>query len=161
MRFQGSGTVTILLLAGLLFVCSATAQAEIKPGVRAASYFDPSNAAIGGEILMNLNDEETLFFNPNVEYVFLDPADLWTINFDFHYDLLSARQPIYFWVGGGPAILIRDPDNPRLNEDTDFGVNLLAGIGFKIRGTSIIPYIQPKYTITDNDRFSIAFGVRF
>lgn len=137
------------------------AQAEIKPGVRTAGYFDPTRAAIGAEILTNLDDDHRVYFNPNVEYVFLERSDLWTFNFDFHYDLLSFREPIYLWVGAGPAILLRDPDNDRLDSDTDFGVNVFTGLGFRVRGTSLVPYIQPKYTFADNDRFSIAFGLRF
>lgn len=151
----------ILLMMSALMIVSSVAHADIKPGVRGAGYFDPSEAAIGVEVLMNLNDDYTFFFNPNVEYVFLDRSDLWTINFDFHYDLLEAHHPVYAWVGAGPAIHVRDPDNDRLDTDTDFGLNLFAGIGFKIRGTSIVPYVQPKYTFIDNDRFSVAFGVRF
>ena len=151
----------LLLFFGLCLLLTSIAQAEIKPGVRAGSYFDPSKASIGGELLMNINDERTLFFNPNVEYVFLDRADLWTFNFDVHYDVLSASEPVYFWVGAGPAILHRDPDNELLRSDTDFGANIFAGLGFKIRGTPLVPYIQPKYTFSDDSRFSLAFGLRF
>ena len=156
-----SATVTVFIVC--LFVCLMTpeAQAEIKPGFRAAGYFDPSEAAIGAEVLMNLNREHTWFFNPNFEYVFLERSDLWTFNFDVHYDVAPHHYPVYIWVGGGPAILHQDFDNERLADDTDFGVNLFAGVGFKIRGTALVPYIQPKYTISDNDRFSIAFGLRF
>lgn len=155
---------TKAMLLSFLCLClllTSIAQAEIKPGIRAGSYFDPNKAAIGGELLMNINDDHTLFFNPNVEYVFLDHADLWSFNFDVHYDLLSAQEPVYFWVGAGPAILYRNPDNDFLRSDTDFGANIFAGLGFKIHGTDLVPYIQPKYTFSDNSRFSLAFGLRF
>jgi hypothetical protein len=153
--------MTAIAVVGICLLLISNAQADIKPGVRAGSYFDPNKAAIGGELLMNINDEHTLFFNPNVEYVFLDRSGLWSFNFDVHYDLLSASEPVYFWVGAGPAILHRDPDNEALRSDTDFGANIFAGLGFKIRGTDLVPYIQPKYTISDDSRFSIAFGLRF
>ena len=129
----------LLFFFCLCLLLTSIAQAEIKPGIRAGSYFDPNKAAIGGELLMNINDEHTLFFNPNVEYVFLDHADLWSFNFDVHYDLLSEHEPVYFWVGGGPAILYRNPDNDALRSDTDFGANVFAGLGFKIRGSSLVP----------------------
>ena len=154
-------TFILFLLTLIVLVVAPVAQADIKPGVRAGTYFDPNKAAIGAEVLVNLNDEQTWFFNPNFEYVFLDRSDLWTFNFDVHYDLLPGHYPVYWWVGGGPAILLRDPDNDSLNSDTDFGMNIFTGVGFKIRGTSLVPYIQPKYTISDNDRFSVAFGLRF
>jgi hypothetical protein len=151
-------SITVVVLFLLL---TSISHAEIKPGIRAGSYFDPNKAAIGGELLMDINDEQTLFFNPNIEYVFLERAGLWTFNFDVHYDVLSASEPVYFWVGGGPAILHRDPDNELLGSDTDFGANIFAGLGFKIRGSSLVPYIQPKYTFADDSRFSLAFGLRF
>jgi hypothetical protein len=157
-------TLAILLVAFLgfsLVLVTSKAEAEIKPGVRAGSYFDPGNAAVGVDVLTSVNDKHTLYFNPNVEYVFLDRADLWSFNADIHYDLLTGDSPVYFWVGGGPALLYRNPDNPTLNSDTDFGVNVLTGIGFRVKGTSLVPYIQPKYTFSDNDRFSLAFGLRF
>lgn len=151
----------ITVLACSLLITSIGQPVDVKPGVRGAGYFDPSSGAVGAEVLMNLDDDYTIFFNPNFEYVFLERADLWTVNFDFHYDLLDASAPVYAWLGAGPAILIRDPDRDALDSDTDFGLNLIGGVGFKIRGTSLVPYIQPKYTISDDDRFSIAFGLRF
>jgi len=154
--------ILVIAVLGLSFVLlTSSAQADIMPGVRAGTYFDPNEASIGVELLADINDEHTFFLNPNVEYVFLDRADLWSFNFDVHYDLLPVNEPVYVWFGGGPALLYRNPDNELFRNDTDFGVNVLAGLGFKIKGTSLVPYIQPKYTFSDNDRFSIAFGFRF
>jgi hypothetical protein len=154
--------IVLIAFVSLVFALVPSAQAtDVDVGVRGGTYFDPDKGDIGAELLMNLDRERTWFFNPNFEYVFLRNANLWTFNFDVHRDLLPSDSPVYLWVGGGPAILLHDPDNPLLNNTTDFGVNVFTAIGFKIRGSSLVPYIQPKYTFSDNNRFSLAFGVRF
>jgi len=146
----------IVLVSGLI-VSATNVEAEIKPGVRIGAYFDPTDAFIGGEVLANITDR--WYFNPNVEYVFVDNAKFVTFNFDVHYDFASTED-LYFWIGGGPAILWFDPDAPRFANDTDFGVNVFAGLGFRTH-SRIVPYIQPKLFISDDSEFSIAFGVRF
>jgi hypothetical protein len=153
MRFTKLFLATLLMV----FVLSAfNAEAEIKPGIRVGAYFDPTDAFIGGEVLVDITRQ--WWFNPNVEYVFVDRATFLTFNFDVHYDL--PTDEVYVWIGGGPAILHFDPDAERFADDTDFGVNVFAGIGFRT-GSRLVPYIQPKVFISDDSEFSLAFGVRF
>jgi hypothetical protein len=129
----------------------------VKPGIRGGAYFDASGFFIGGDILAQV--AKRWYFNPNVEYVFGDGADLLSINFDAHYDL-NVKQNLYVWVGGGLAVIHTDPDNPRIDGDTDPGLNILMGIGFPFGGGKIF-YIQPKAILSDNSDFSLAFGLRF
>jgi hypothetical protein len=146
-------------LAALLMVFVLTAlsaEAEIKPGIRVGAYFDPTDAFIGGEVLVDITRQ--WWFNPNVEYVFVDGATFLTFNFDVHYDL--PTEDVYVWIGGGPAILYFDPDARRFADETDFGVNVFAGVGFRTR-SRLVPYIQPKVFISDDSEVSLAFGVRF
>jgi hypothetical protein len=150
--------VCLIILGAALFSFSPRANAEAKFGVRAGAYFDANSAFIGGEGLFNVFSD-SWYFNPNLEYVFVDNGNLWTLNFDFHYDL--PVRPVYVWVGAGPAILHRDRDRPVDRSDTDFGVNLFMGVGFKLRDSRLIPYIQPKVILSDNSEFSLAFGLRF
>ncbi|MCI0413639.1 hypothetical protein L0222_12670 [bacterium] len=143
------------LLAGSILV-AFNAEAEIKPGIRVGAYFDPTDAFIGGEVLIDITRQ--WWFNPNVEYVFVDGATFLTFNFDVHYDL--PTRDVYVWIGGGPAILYLDPDARRFEDETDFGVNVFAGVGFRT-GSRIVPYIQPKVFLSDDSEVSLAFGVRF
>ena len=126
------------------------------PGLRVGGYFDAESAFVGGEVLVPLS--HPWYFNPNVEYVFVDRGDLVTFNMDFHYDL--PVDDFYIWLGAGPAILYFNPDSAR-DSETDFGVNLFVGIGFKVGSGRIVPYIQPKAILSDNSEFVLAFGVRF
>lgn len=153
----------VLAFAAALFCTyvffAAPASADLMPGIRGGFYTDGIDGAfIGGEVLASVADTNW-FINPNAEFVFADEGNLFTFNFDFHYDL-TTHAPVYFWVGGGPAILYFDPDHKFAESQTDFGFNLLFGLGFKTGG-SIVPYIQPKIILSDDTAFSIAFGVRF
>src|SRR3990172_7741565 len=127
-----AGKVMLVVMFGVsLLVLAPEVSADIKPGVRTGVYFDAESAFIGGEVLADITD--SWFFNPNLEYVFLDAGSLWTFNFDVHYDLPTGSR-WYFWLGAGPAIIYLDPDNPFRESDTDFGVNLFAGVGYPLPG---------------------------
>lgn len=141
----------------LLIFAASRSEAEIMPGVRAGAYFDANSAFVGGEVLGNIT--HSWYFNPNLEYVFQDRVRFLTFNFDVHYDI-PTREPVYVWVGGGLAILYRNPDNRFLDTETDPGVNILFGVGFN-KGGAFVPYIQEKGILSDHSDFSLAFGVRF
>jgi hypothetical protein len=148
-----------LILGAALTVCLASprpATAQWDFGVRGGVYTDKSDAFVGIELLHRLGPEGW-FFNPNVEWVFLERGDLVTLNADFHYDL-DVDAPVYVWVGGGPAILFNSPDHG--DDETDAGLNLLAGVGF-LRGEAVRPYVQGKIVLSDETEAVLAFGVRF
>ena len=66
------------------------------------------------------------------------------------------------WVGGGPAIVFSEVEGPRDDQDdseTDFGLNLLGGVGWRLQ--SVIPYLQAKAVLSDENEFVVAFGLRF
>ena len=140
----------------LLALPAAVGAGEIDVDLRLGVYTDASEAFVGGGILTRFGTSKWLF-NPNLEYVFVDRGDLATLNADFHYDLTTQGQTD-FWLGGGPALVLRD--NDRGSDDTDLGVNLLAGVGF-LRNQAIRPYFQAKLLISDNTEGVLAFGVRF
>jgi hypothetical protein len=140
-----------------LFCFSSRAVADVKPGIRGGAYFDASGFFIGGEILAKIQNR--WYFNPNIEYVFGDGADLFSANFDVHYDL-PVNQSFYVWVGGGLAVIHIDPDNPGLDGDTDPGLNVFMGVGFPFSRGKVF-YIQPKAIFSDHSDFSLAFGLRF
>ena len=78
----------------------------------------------------------------------------------------SPSGNMTFWAGAGPAIIFRDFDDEgrrgRRDDDdgeTDFGANLLAGVGM-VRGP-VRPYGQVKVILSDETEAVLAFGVRF
>ena len=150
----------LALAAACLFLfLPGTARADIDPGVRAGFYQDAEAGFIGGELLWDVTRE--WYFNPNLEYVFVDDGDLYTVNLDFHYDF-QTRQPFYLWAGAGAALISSEFDRPRGESDreTDIGLNVLGGIGFG-RGQAIRPYIQGKVILSDETEAAIAVGIRF
>ncbi len=146
-----------LLTLGFLLAAGPAAADGFDFGLRGGIYTDESDAFVGAELLTRIGHGEW-FFNPNVELVFVDRGDLATLNFDFHYDF-RVQGPVYLWAGGGPALVFRNPD--RGDDETDGALNLLAGIGFKLRNSSVRPYIQGKAILSDETEGSIAFGIRF
>lgn len=154
--------VWMLALAGL-FVLPGLAQAQVDFGVRGGFYNDADAGFLGAEMVIPIS--RPWYFNPNVEYVFVDDGDLWTANADFHYDLHSSSN-LAPWVGAGAAVIFSSIDPPRgcrncdSDDETDLGLNLLGGLSLVQRGP-IRPYVQGKVTLSDNTEASIAFGLRF
>jgi hypothetical protein len=153
-----SGRLTTLVALGLLCLAPSAAGAEIDPGVRAGVYSDASEGFVGVELLTDITPE--WFFNPNLEYVFVDNGSLWTLNGDVHYDL-DIGSPWAVWLGGGLGVIFREVDLPRgrSEDETDLGLNLLAGAGAQ-RG-ALRPYVQGKVIIADDTEAVIAIGLRF
>ena len=144
-------TLVLLILAS-----PAMAQEQTLFGARIGYYTDLGEPSLGGELVTGV--ASSVYFNPNVEYVFVDRANFLTFNFDFHYDFPVSGN-YYLWAGAGPAVLYNNPEGPR-DSDTDFAANFLLGIGFG-RDSDVVPYIQGKVIAADDSDFSIAFGVRF
>jgi len=153
--------VLAVLAAGWILATPTPGLAQWDIGVRGGVYVDSSDFFLGLEGLTRI--KERWYFNPNVEFVAVEDGDLVTLNADVHYDL-PADVPVYVWVGGGPAIVVRDreagPPGRGDGGDTEPGLNLLAGVGFNKRGT-VTPYLQGKILLSDGSEAVLAFGVRF
>jgi len=143
------------LAAAILFAAPAAAQADPRFGVRFGYYTEAEAPFLGAEMLFRVVPE--IYFNPNVEAVFVDNGHSFTINGDFHYDFLSGRRT-FAWLGAGLAVLNTNPEGPA-EGDTDVGLNLLAGIGAR-RGR-LIPYAQAKVILKSETEFAIGVGLRF
>lgn len=148
-------SVVLLLLTSLALVAPAQA---VDFGVRAGVYEDANEGFVGGELLIGIANP--WYFNPNVEYVFVDNGDLITVNADFHYDF-DVQAPLFVWAGGGPALIVSDRDRPGRDDDgdTEVGANLLAGVGWQ--AGAVVPYLQAKVILSDDSQAVLAFGVRF
>lgn len=149
---------TLIPAAVVLALAAGPAAAQWDFGIRGGVYTDESDPFVGIELLTRIGASQW-YFNPNLEVVFPERGDLLTANFDFHYDV-PVEAPIYVWFGGGPAIIYRDPDRPNRDDETDAGLNLLAGVGF-LKGRPVRPYIQGKLILADESEGVLAFGVRF
>jgi hypothetical protein len=140
----------------LISANSAFAEKYTTFGVRMGIYTSAEEIFIGGEMDTPLGRD--VYFNPNLEFVLIDGGTLITFNFDFYYDIPTSAS-FNIWAGGGPAIVYTNPDGPR-NSQTDLGINLLFGMGFPTSGT-LIPYVQAKALMGEQDDFVLGFGVRF
>ncbi|HEV7502383.1 MAG TPA: hypothetical protein VGQ33_20345, partial [Vicinamibacteria bacterium] len=89
------------LAAAILLAAPAAAQADPRFGVRFGYYTEAEAPFLGAEMLFRVVPE--IYFNPNVEAVFVDNGHSSTINGDFHYDFLSGRRT-FAWLGAGLAV---------------------------------------------------------
>ena len=150
-------SIRLILLVSLLVLSSTSASAQFAEewafGLRTGIYVDQGDPFIGVEGLTPLYPG--WFFNPNVEWVFIDGGDFATINLDIHYDL-DLETDYYVWVGGGLAGLYENLGD----SEFDLGANILGGIGWHV--DTWLPYAQVKVLVSDvNDEVVGAVGVRF
>lgn len=147
-------------LAGLLVLGAAMlatpAQAQTDAELRLGFYTDPEAVSFGGGLLTPLGGAPGWMFNPNIEVAVADFSNVISINPDFHYDF-PTESSVAYWLGAGPALMFIDRDGG--DTDTDFGVNMFAGLGAKYGGAR--PFAQLKGVISDNSRLAITGGLRF
>ncbi|HKQ61832.1 MAG TPA: hypothetical protein VJS92_11095 [Candidatus Polarisedimenticolaceae bacterium] len=146
----------LLLLGGLIVIGAGGTARAGDVDVRGGYYADTEAGFVGGGWLGQFNPDRAWYFNPNAEFAFSGDMDRITLNGDVHYDFPSDHRVAY-WVGGGPAVLRNHPDVG--DDDTDLGLNLLAGLGFK-QG-SVRPFLQGKLTLSDDSEAVVALGIRF
>lgn len=147
--------LTGVLLVLMLIASPSSAAAEVKVGIRGGFYTEAEEPFLGAELLAKLATR--FYFNPNVEYVFVEGARYITWNADFHYDF-HARGNSFAWLGAGLALVSVNPDGPG-GSDNDVAANFLAGIG--VRTGSLIPYFQARLIAKDDTELVLAFGLRF
>jgi hypothetical protein len=139
-----------LFIAGALGTPAGAADLDLRAG----AYVDVEKPFVGVGLLSHAGG--SIYFNPNVEYVFVDNGTLATGNLDAHYDLPMGGSSPYVWIGGGLALVYSKPEGG--DADTKPRANILAGIGLRGRGS--VPYVQAKY-ITGLGTWVLAAGIRF
>ena len=150
-----------LLLASVMILLLSAGQiaaqgSDVDLDLRAGYYKEVSENFIGGGVLGRFHNSRW-HYNPNAEWVLVDNGDLYTLNLDFHYDL-HPQGDFDFWLGGGPALVVRKPQHR--DSKTDVGLNLLAGVGF-MRQYTVRPFVQGKLILVEDDTEAvIAVGLR-
>ena len=95
-RANSGGSMTtssrFALAAAILLAVPAAAEADPRFGVRFGYYTEAEAAFLGAEMLFRIVPE--IYFNPNVEAVFVDDGHSFTINGDFHYDFRTGRRTL-------------------------------------------------------------------
>jgi hypothetical protein len=152
----------LLLVAALCAAASPALAQRPQFGLRASAYLEDADPAAGVEVLFPFADHWAVV--PNAEVVFDDDDDRFVINVDVQRVIVT--EPEYaFWLGGGIAFINHDHDHePGHDHDDDefddeFGLNLLAGIGWRLEGFT--PYAQVKVVAADDAELVASVGVRF
>jgi hypothetical protein len=148
-------STAFVLIALAVLAGADPASADTKFGVRGGYYTDIGEPFVGVEVLTHVGHR--VYFNPNFEWIFVEDANYFTLNGDFHYDFPLGRD-VYVWAGAGLGWSSFDFEGPG-NSDNDLVVNLLTGAGVNAGG--VIPYVQLKLIVQDDTEFAIAVGLRF
>lgn len=149
---------TTLLAITISALVSAPAFAqdfgeEWNWGARTGFYLDEGDAFLGVEAATPITD--ALWFNPNIEWVFIDGGDLATINADVTYTL-DGDGDVFWWAGAGLAGVYEN----FAGSEFDLGFNVLAGAGYIIDDWLV--YAQAKALFSDaDDDVAVSVGVRF
>jgi hypothetical protein len=122
---------------------------------------DDSGVSLGVELLTRI--AHRVYFNPNIDYIFVDGGKEATFNADFHYDFPTHSRTMV-WLGAGAGIHWQDPNDDLrfrhgVETETDPLVNLFVGVGYN--GHGAIPYAQVKYVASSNPGFQLMAGLRF
>ena len=155
-RWLVTGLVGIALsvLASVTTISTSSAGTDVD--LRMGVYPDADAFAFGGGLLTDIGHTSNWYFNPNLEIAMADTRNLMILSGDFHYDF-GATSNLSIWAGGGPAMLVNDPDHG--DTSTDFGLNALMGLGS--RSGSVRPFGQIRGTIADHSQLALEGGIRF
>jgi hypothetical protein len=148
-------STALVLVALALLAGAGRAAADTKFGIRGGYYTDIGEPFVGVELLTRV--AHRVYFNPNFEWIFVENANYFTLNGDFHYDFPVGRD-VYVWAGAGLGWSSFDFEGPD-NSDNDLVLNLLTGAGVNAGG--VIPYVQLKLIVEEDTEFAIAVGLRF
>lgn len=155
-KIHGSLVALALAAIALPLFAQPAGAAGVDFGLRAGAYLEDHDPFVGLELLVPMGSTDW-YFNPNAEFVFADERDRASLNFDFHYDFQKTGS-YYVWAGAGLAAIHKDGDR-RHDSETDAGVNLLAGVGWRV--PNVTPYVQLKAVFSDDSELVAAVGVRF
>ena len=146
-------SVSLGVLALLVWLAPAVASAQVAAGVRAGVSIDPDQFYIGGHIETDPLVER-LVFKPNVEVGFGDDVTLAAFNFEFVWKFVRRRSEWGFFAGGGPAINLYQREGP--GDDAEAGFNILAGLENR-RGL----FFEFKLGVADSPDFKFGVGFTF
>jgi len=152
---QTALAVTLSLAAALSL--TQMAASDPRGGFRAGVNLDTDDPFVGGELLAPMGG--SWWANPNLEYTFGDAVNVVGFNADFHYDIGTSGETM-FWVGPGLAVLVRDHEHPAVDTETDVGLNGIMGVGWRL-DSGVIPYVQGKVVLADDSEGALGFGLRF
>ena len=167
----------LLLVAGMftMFSSQASAQLWIGGGLVYGEAIENIGLQANGHLVVN--EENKIRVGAYITYFFGDNVDLgdteiktnlFAINFNGHYMLVSSDQLILYGIGGiNIGIVSIDIDGPgsqfidlvnTSDSDTEIGLNIGGGVEYGVEFGRI--YAELKYVLGGFDQLVIGAGVR-
>ncbi len=143
----------------------ANAQSPLSFGAHGLYDFDAESFGIGAQVRTGVNlGGFGLVLNPNVEYLFIDDIGgidrtHFRVNADLLYQIGASYVEVFQpYLGAGLGIQRTSADGDF--DNTDVGLNLLAGANFGI-GAPVVPFVQAGLFIGDQSLVGVKVGILF
>ncbi|MEL7001657.1 MAG: outer membrane beta-barrel protein [Bacteroidota bacterium] len=154
----------ILVVVALTGVINAQAQYRLGGGIAYGSDVEEFGLGVNGEFFLN----SKVAVSPSLIVYFLENSDnvdrsFWELNTNVNY-YFADEGALEVYALGGLNLATSKFDRRGIDNDddsrTELGVNLGIGTNFDIN-SSIKPFAQLKFVISDFDQAVLFFGVRF
>ena len=147
-----------LVLAGTCLCTEAHAE-RATLGPHLGFNLDLDDVFIGIESridLTNAGSHVILQLNPSFSYYFTDNIDLWTVALNLPFEFVISGSKLRPFAAPGLVLLHWSNDG---GSDTDAGLNLLAGLLFRLG--AVDPFVQLRVAIADDSMADLMGGVLF
>lgn len=154
----------ILVVLALTSIVGAQAQYRLGAGLAYGSDIEEFGFGVNGEFFLNskvaVSPSLIIYFVENTRNV---DRSFWELNTNVNY-YFAKEGAIEVYALGGLNLATAKADQDGINDDnesvSELGVNLGIGTNFDIN-SSITPFAQLKFVISDFDQAVFFFGVRF
>ncbi|MBV6644076.1 MAG: outer membrane beta-barrel protein [Cyclobacteriaceae bacterium] len=141
----------------ILMSTSANAQSRVGAGLAYGNEIESAGIGVNGEFFAT----DKLSISPSFIFYFpKNDVDYWEINGNVNYYFTDGAAAVYGLAGLNLSRISVDLGPFGDASDSELGVNLGIGSNFDI-GSSILPFAEAKYVISDADQLSLLAGVRF
>ncbi len=154
----------VLVVLALTGIISAQAQYRLGAGLAYGSDVEEFGLGVNGEFFLN----SKVAVSPSLIIYFLENRNnvdrsFWELNANVNY-YFAEEGALQVYALGGVNLATSKFDRDGINDDddatTELGVNLGIGTNFDIN-SSITPFAQLKFVVSDFDQAVFFFGVRF
>lgn len=162
MRTSITTLFAVALAAAFSLIAAESGRAQVHLGPQ-ISLADDADVGLGGRLVAGVEDYAGLEVIASFDIFFPDGAldDYWEINGNAVYNFEIVGAPsLRPYAGGGLNIAHfgYDDEDPR-DDDTELGLNLLAGTKFPLEG--LTPFVELRGEVSGGEQLVITGGLLF
>ena len=154
-----------LMVVGFMATGAKRAEAQFRFGAN-VSWGDDTDFGLGARA--NFGFGEFSRRNPieglvTFDYFFPDGFDYWEVTGNAIYRFDISNETVKPYAGAGVLISHASVDLPSPFDasSTDAGLNLLGGLRFRLKNSTVLPFVEARLEVKDGSQFVLAGGVLF